>query len=128
MCAGTNTGQRRNLRVDSNMLLLGVDGGGTSCRARLCTFAGEILGEGITGPANLRLWLGRCFGSINEAPFRAAGRAGLPPGQLARTVACLALAGASEPTQLAAARAHKHHFGKALLNTRAHAACISADR
>ena len=45
---------------------------------------------------------------------------------IGRTVACLALAGASEPTQLAAARAHKHPFGKAIFTTDAHAACIGA--
>ena len=112
--------------MDSNVLLLGVDGGGTSCRARLCTFAGEILGEGITGPANLRLGLGRSFAAVNEVAIQCLGQAGLAPGQLARTVACLALAGASEPTQLAAARAHKHPFGKALFTTDAHAACIGA--
>ena len=112
--------------MDSNVLLLGVDGGGTSCRARLCTFAGEILGEGITGPANLRLGLGRSLAAVNEVAIQCLGQAGLAPGQLARTVACLALAGASEPTQLAAARAHKHPFGKALFTTDAHAACIGA--
>ena len=38
-------------------LFLGVDGGGTQCRARLADRAGRILGEGIAGPANIRLGL-----------------------------------------------------------------------
>ena len=36
-------------------LYLGVDGGGTGCRCRLETAAGEVLGSGIAGPASLRL-------------------------------------------------------------------------
>ena len=45
---------------------------------------------------------------------------------LARMVACLALAGASEPGLLAAARQHPHPFHKAIITTDAHAACIGA--
>jgi hypothetical protein len=36
-------------------LFLGVDGGGTRCRARLEDHVGKRLGEGLAGPANLRL-------------------------------------------------------------------------
>ena len=68
--------------MDRNVLLLGVDGGGTSCRARLCTFAGDILGEGLTGPANLRLGLGRSFAAVNEVAMQCLGQAGLPPGTI----------------------------------------------
>ena len=38
-----------------NALLLGVDGGGTRCRARLSDPAGAKLGEATAGPANIRL-------------------------------------------------------------------------
>jgi len=112
--------------VNSDVLLLGVDGGGTNCRARLCAFSGEVLGEAATGPANLRLGLGRSFSAVSEAATQCLDQAGLGHRNLAHVVACLALAGASEPTQLAAARAHKHPFGKALFTTDAHAACIGA--
>jgi glucosamine kinase len=112
--------------VNSDVLLLGVDGGGTNCRARLCASSGEVLGEAATGPANLRLGLERSFSAIGEAATQCMDQAGLAQWHLARVVACLALAGASEPTQLAAARAHKHPFGKAIFTTDAHAACIGA--
>ena len=36
-------------------LFIGVDGGGTNCRARLRDDAGRLLGEGSGGPANARL-------------------------------------------------------------------------
>jgi ribulose kinase len=34
---------------------IGVDGGGTSCRARIEDAAGHLLGEGAAGPAATRL-------------------------------------------------------------------------
>ena len=99
------------------MLLLGIDGGGTSCRARLCALSGEVLGEAATGPANLRLGLGaklfrdRGRRHANARPSRSFER------HLTRVVACLALAGASEPSlprrraELSAPlpQSHRHH-------------------
>ncbi|MCA3553720.1 MAG: ATPase, partial [Rhodobacter sp.] len=34
-------------------LFLGIDGGGTGCRAAVCDDAGRILGEGRAGPSNI---------------------------------------------------------------------------
>ena len=45
----------------SGRLFLGIDGGGTRCRARLCDDAGRTLGEGTAGAANVRLGLERAF-------------------------------------------------------------------
>lgn len=112
--------------MDTNLLLLGVDGGGTSCRARLCAFTGRQLGEAVTGPANLRLGLEASFSAILEAAMLCLGQAGLPASRLGNIVACLALAGASEPSYLAAARSHPHPFRKAIITTDAHAACLGA--
>jgi N-acetylglucosamine kinase-like BadF-type ATPase len=41
--------------VEPNLMILGVDGGGTQSRARLCAYSGRLLGEAVSGPANLRL-------------------------------------------------------------------------
>lgn len=112
--------------MEKNLLLLGIDGGGTHCRARLTTFAGQILGEAVTGPANLRLGLGPSFSSVFEAVGHCLNQSKLPQANLARTVACLALAGASEPRHLAAAQEQKHPFHKTVITTDAHAACIGA--
>lgn len=112
--------------MKSEILLLGVDGGGTSCRARLATFAGAVLGESATGPANLRLGVKQSFSAAIEAAALCLAQAGLSPESLHRIVACLALAGASEPTHLAAAQAYHHPFAGALVCTDAHAACIGA--
>jgi glucosamine kinase len=112
--------------VNTNVLLLGVDGGGTSCRARLCAFSGQVLGEATTGPANLRLGLQQSFAEILDAAIQCLSQAGLPRSSLNRVVACLALAGASEPTHLAAAQSYPHPFRKAIVTTDAHAACLGA--
>jgi len=80
-------------------LLLGVDGGGTGCRARLTDLDGQVWGEGAGGPANIRFGLKESFASVMRA---------------------------SEPTHLAAARTYNLPFSHTLITTDAHAACIGA--
>lgn len=107
-------------------LLLAVDGGGTRCSARLATISGNVLGEAVAGPANLRRGVNQSFAMAVEAASACLKQAMLPATEMGRIVACLALAGASEPTHLAAAKAHKHPFRKAIVTTDAHAACVGA--
>ena len=89
-------------------------------------FSGEVLGEAATGPANLRLGMEQSFSAVVDAATLTLGQAGLSPAHLARVVACLALAGASEPSYLAAAQGYPHPFRKAVIITDAHAACLGA--
>lgn len=112
--------------MKANILLLGVDGGGTSCRARLCALSGDILGEATAGAANLRLGVEQSLSAVRNAAAQALDQAGLTRPHLARVVACLALAGAREPEYLAAAQAHPHPFRKVMVTTDAHAACVGA--
>jgi glucosamine kinase len=106
--------------------LLGVDGGGTRCRARLACRSGPVLGEGTAGPANLRQGLVEAFAAVLDAAGQCLATAGLPHTVLAETTACLALAGASEPDQLAAARRHPSPFAHTIIATDAEAACVGA--
>ncbi len=112
--------------VSSDLLLLGVDGGGTRCRARLSTLGGEILAEAETGPANLRLGLDRSFSAVAGAVERCFDTAQLPIDDQSRVVACLALAGASEPSYLKSAEAKRYPFRATIITTDAHAACVGA--
>ena len=41
--------------TDDSRLYLGIDGGGSTCRARLSDAQGSVVGEGFAGPANFRL-------------------------------------------------------------------------
>jgi glucosamine kinase len=114
--------------VTRDMLLLGVDGGGTRCRARLCAPSGTRLGEGVAGPANIRLGRDESLAAVLHATRQCLQQARLASRDLSRITACLALAGASEPTELAAAQAWRHPFNCAVITTDAHAACVGAHR
>src|SRR5439155_17172956 len=106
--------------------LLGIDGGGSGCRARLCTISGRTLSEGSAGAANIRLGVEQSFASVHEATVQCMTAAGLSTRDFDRIVACLALAGASEPSQLEAARRHEHPYRIAVFVTDAQAACVGA--
>jgi glucosamine kinase len=109
-----------------DILLLGIDGGGSRCRARLCTISGAMLSEGTAGSANVRLGVEQRLASVHEATVQCMSAAGLSSRDFNRVVACLALAGASEPSQLEAARAREHPYHRAVFVTDAEAACIGA--
>ena len=112
--------------MKSGTLLLGVDGGGTHCRARLCSHERVKLGEAVTGPANIRLGLDQSLNSVVQAVRQCLAQAGLATRDLPRITACLALAGASEPATLAAAQTRKFPFGQTTITTDARAACVGA--
>jgi glucosamine kinase len=109
-----------------DVLLLGVDGGGSGCRARLCTLAGATLSKGTGGPANIRFGIEQSFASILQATTQCMTGAGLSPRDFKRVVACLALAGVSESNQLEAARRHPHPYRSAVFVSDAQAACVGA--
>src|SRR5262245_36644073 len=117
----------RGLQVGARSLFLGVDGGGTTCRARLMDATGGIVGEGVAGPANVRIGLDESLRSVLDATGRCLAQAGASWGD--RILACLALAGASEPKDAAAARAaFASHFRQLIVTTDARAACVGAHR
>ena len=78
--------------------VLGIDGGGTGCRAALATAAGEIVGRGKSGAANVRTDLSGARGNIVDAAEMAFADAGADAGLLAATPAVLGLAGANVGT------------------------------
>lgn len=85
--------------------VLGIDGGGTSCKSALATPAGVIVGRGKSGPANIRTDLTGARSNIVEAAKRAFADAGADPDLIAMTPAVLGLAGSNVGTyakQLAA--------------------------
>jgi glucosamine kinase len=112
--------------LEEDPLFLAVDGGGTRCRARLHDLQSGPLGEGLAGPANIRFGVEESFSAVLAATRQSFAEAGLPFGDMGRTIACLALAGASEPSYLAAACAHRHPFRRIAITTDAHAACVGA--
>ena len=79
-------------------LVIGIDGGGTSCRAALATADGSIIGRGKSGAANIRTDLTGARASIVEAARLAFLEAGQDPGLMAATPALLGLAGSNVGT------------------------------
>lgn len=76
---------------------LGIDGGGTSCRARIADAHGRPLGEGTGGPANIALGVDVVRASVLQATRQALAQAGLDEHILQATDAGLGLAAANVP-------------------------------
>src|SRR5260370_17946363 len=78
---------------DHAQFYMGVDGGGTSCRARIEDAEGRLLGQGSAGPATTRIGADRAMQAVRAASMAAAIDAGLPPAALADPSAAVGLAG-----------------------------------
>jgi len=78
--------------------VLGIDGGGTSCRAALATADGRMLARARSGAANIRTDLTGARASIVEAARLAFVEAGEDPALMAETPCLLGLAGANVGT------------------------------
>jgi glucosamine kinase len=66
------------LQANTPLYYIGIDGGGTKCRARLKNRAGKILGEGLGGASNIRLGLVTVWQNIMVAVDEALAQAQLP--------------------------------------------------
>ena len=75
--------------------LMGIDGGGTACRAVLSDDFGTALGAGQSGPANIMTNFSAARANIVEAAEAAIEDAGMAPGTIAETSCFLGLAGAN---------------------------------
>lgn len=73
--------------------VVGVDGGGTGCRAAIADHQGTILAQGRSGPANIRTDLDGAHRNIMAAIADAAADAGVPIEALGRSAGVLGLAG-----------------------------------
>lgn len=108
-------------------LYLGIDGGGTHCRARLTDADGTVLGTGDGGGANIRLGLEMAWGAVLDATDQALAQAGLGAHAYARIRAGLGLAGiittadARRVEQAAPVR-----FASIIAHHDAHTACLGA--
>lgn len=105
---------------------LGVDGGGTGCRARIEDESGHVIGQGLSGPATTRLGIPEAWASIAHAFGAAIEEAGLGSEDLARTFAGIGLAGTSRPGALAALEALPHPFARIAFISDGAGACLGA--
>ena len=105
---------------------VGIDGGGTSCRARIRDQHGKRLGEGKSGSANILLGVDVALQSIVDAVTTATQEAGLDSSQLKHMHLGLALAGAEQKSAWQEFMAQAHPFASIVLNTDAYGACLGA--
>lgn len=111
---------------NANKLFLGIDGGGTKCKARLEDFDGKLLAEAITGPANAARDLNGSINSILEASKQCLVNAGLPEDRLADIHAGIGLAGISLPSVKSEFEKVTLPFVKYAVTTDLHIACLGA--
>ncbi|RWE42444.1 MAG: N-acetylglucosamine kinase [Mesorhizobium sp.] len=105
---------------------LGVDGGGTGCRARLEDAQGMVLGQGLSGPATTRLGIEAAWASIAKAFGAAIEEAGFAPAETARIHAGIGLAGIGRKGALEALRAIAPPFASIDFVSDGVGACLGA--
>src|SRR6187200_735393 len=110
----------------SALLFVGVDGGGTGCRARIEDAERSLLGSGIAGPAALRIGVDRAFAEVEKACSAAAEDAGLGVGALASMHAAVGLAGVGRKGLLEQLERLPHPFRSVIYVHDATIACIGA--
>src|SRR5260370_41266963 len=89
-------------------LYLGVDGGGSRCRARIEDEHGTVLGEGGSGPATTRLGIDEAWQAIMRACTAAAEPAGLAREDFALMHAGVGVAGLAREGGQAALKGIAH--------------------
>jgi glucosamine kinase len=106
-------------------IFLGVDGGGTGCRARVESASGEVLGQGLAGPATTRLGIDKTWASVMTAANAALAEAGLDV--TANSVhAGIGLAGLGRIGALEALQQQAHCFATIAFIGDGLAACLGA--
>ncbi|AUI86883.1 N-acetylglucosamine kinase [Vibrio azureus] len=109
-----------------SMYFVGIDGGGTSCRARIKNAQGQVIGEAKSSSANIMLGAKVAMQAVQDAIASAAEQAGLTQHDFASMHVGLALAGAEHKASWQAFMALKHPFASLTLNTDAYGACKGA--
>ncbi|MGU3575260.1 BadF/BadG/BcrA/BcrD ATPase family protein [Brucellaceae bacterium C25G] len=109
----------------STRYYLGVDGGGTGCRARIEDSDGHVLGQGVSGPATTRLGIDEAWNSILRASQSAVEEAGLS-NKTDKIDVGIALAGLGRKGAHEALQAISHPFASVSFVNDGKGACLGA--
>ncbi|TPH19365.1 N-acetylglucosamine kinase [Litorilituus lipolyticus] len=107
-------------------LFLGIDGGGSKCKAIVMNKDNEILGTGISGPGNPLHGFEQATNSITESAKMALEDAGMPDTPLSDLVAGVGLAGVNLPVLFDKMAEWQHPFKQMFLATDLLIACLGA--
>lgn len=111
---------------DQETLFIGIDGGGTKCRARIISADNTVLGAGLGGPSNPFHGQAQAIASISTAVELALADAGMPPSAVNQLIAGVGLAGVSLPSVYEAMKLWSYPFKKMHLTTDLKIACLGA--
>ncbi len=106
--------------------LIGVDGGGTGTRARLCGADGRPLGWGQAGPSSLSHGVAAAWQQIGVAVDAAFAQAGLVPAPRSACALGAGLAGVNDPAQAAEFAETNPGFAPLVLDTDSFTALVGA--
>lgn len=109
----------------ARQLFLGIDGGGTSCRARIRDDAGNVLGEATAGPGNARLG-DAAYREIMKAANGAIAKAGLSPADATAMHAGFGLAGTQQDEDRDQIRDRDYPFASLIVDTDAYTSYLGA--
>lgn len=118
------TGRKENPRATG--FYIGVDGGGSGCRARAADVTGRTLGEGTGPPAALRLGVQRAMAAVQIACEAVIADAGLPIRRLADADAVIGLAGVGRKNLSSILASQPHPFRSVRFVNDAMIACLGA--
>ena len=110
----------------ANYYLVGVDGGGTKCRAVLTDRNNQVLGRGEGGPSNPYQNVARALESIDNAIEQSLRNAGLDASDKGLLVVGMGLAGVNVPAVFQTIAGWNHPYAHTFLTTDLHTACIAA--
>lgn len=105
---------------------IGIDGGGTQCRARLYAPDGKLIGSANAGPANARLGKARVMNSLRELTNAVLKEAGLDHNILQKTKAGIGLAGILSESDVLRYADYCESFPHAVLQSDSYIACLGA--
>ncbi|MDX3775764.1 BadF/BadG/BcrA/BcrD ATPase family protein [Chromatiaceae bacterium AAb-1] len=108
------------------VLYLGIDGGGSKCRAVLVNGYNNVLGEGVSGPANPLRGMDVATASVLDAAQQALEQASLPQSALSQLIVGAGLAGVNLPYYYRQFMQWQHPFAALHLTTDLHIACLGA--
>lgn len=110
----------------AGQLYLGIDGGGTGCRARIEDEQGQVLGLGIAGPAATRFGIQASWAAIETAFQSAIVEAGLDSGAVKRLKAGAGIAGLGRKGMREQFESIAHPFASLNFATDGMIACLGA--
>jgi len=113
---------------DRDLLFIGIDGGGSKCRASIVDAGNRVLGTGVAGPANPLHGYAQTIDSIVRSAALALADAKLPPETLGKLIAGAGLAGVNMPRLYNEMASWANPFKKLYLTTDQHSACLGAHR